>query len=576
MAYNVYMLFSRIIRKIKTSGKIKREGEIFPDEIFLDSKNLPQFDVHHLEGRIEKPVGRRVFLAIGAFFTLIGIVFLGKLWTLQVAQGEVYGEISSNNHLRHTVIFADRGVIYDRNKEELAWNIISEEDEDFSFRDYATTSGVAHVLGYLSYPSKDKFGFYYAEEYTGKDGVELSYNDVLSGVNGIKITETDALGNIISENLIKPPEDGDNLTLSIDKGVSDRLGRAIQTTAEEFGFQGGGGVIMDVHTGEILALSSFPEFDPQVMANGEDQELISQYLTDEGKPFLNRVISGVYTPGSIVKPFMAIAALAENIISPEKEILSTGALIVPNPYFPDQPTIFRDWKAHGYTDMREAIAVSSDVYFYTIGGGFGEQRGLGISNIDKYMEMFKIGKPTGINLSGEEEGLIPTPEWKEKTFNGDIWRVGDTYNTSIGQYGFQVTPIQMVRAVAALANGGTLIKPTVIFGSDTNNERERISVFEPEEYRVVKEGMRMAVTSGTASGLGVPGLSVAGKTGTAELGVSKLQVNSWVVGFFPYEEPKYAFAVVMERGSRYNTVGATYVMRQLLDWMKIYTPEYLN
>ena len=158
-------------------------------------------------------------------------------------------------------------------------------------------------------------------------------------------------------------------------------------------------------------------------------------------------------------------------------------------------------------------------------------------------------------------------------FPGDEWRIGDTYHTAIGQYGFQVTALQLVRAVAAIANEGKLYKPTVLL--DSGGESERTSI-RKKYYPVVKEGMRQSVTDGTAKGLYISQVKIAAKTGTAQLGTTKTYVNSLVVGFFPYDNPKYAFTVIMEKGKQSNTIGALYIMRQLLEWMTINTPEYLN
>ena len=145
---------------------------------------------------------------------------------------------------------------------------------------------------------------------------------------------------------------------------------------------------MDIESGEIIALTNYPEYDSAILSSGSDPKIISGYFTDSRKVFLNRAISGLYSPGSIVKPFFALGALNEKIIDPAKEIFSSGELVLPNPYNPKNPTIFKDWRANGWTDMRMAIAVSSDVYFYQIGGGFGSQKGLGILNIEKYSRMF--------------------------------------------------------------------------------------------------------------------------------------------------------------------------------------------
>ncbi len=191
--------------------------------------------------------------------------------------------------------------------------------------------------------------------------------------------------------------------------------------------------------------------------------------------------------------------------------------------------------------------------------------------------MMGLVEKTNINLFGEADGTIPSPEWKEKFFAGDAWRIGDTYHTSIGQYGFQLTPIQAVRSVGAIANNGTLLQPTILKKKD--NEpilNSRTVPIKDEYFKIVKEGMRQAVFTVTASALDVPYVKVAAKTGTAELGVSKQLVNSWVSGFFPYDNPRYSFAIILEKGARTNQLGATHVMRQLLDWMEIYKQDYLH
>ena len=220
--------------------------------------------------------------------------------------------------------------------------------------------------------------------------------------------------------------------------------------------------------------------------------------------------------------------------------------------------------------------MSSDVYFYSIGGGFEGQKGLGIANLEKYARLFNIGQPTGIDLPDEKSGVIPSPEWKAKNFKGEGWRLGNTYHTAIGQFGFQVTLMEMVRAVGAIANNGILLTPHLIL-KDTEKESSKINIDIPREYfKVVQEGMRDTVLYGTATGINVSYVQAAAKTGTAQLGLSKNKVNSWIVGFFPYENPKYAFTIMMESGPALNTVGATSIMRGLLDWMSINTPEYFT
>jgi penicillin-binding protein 2 len=564
-----------IFRRVFNKWKKRSYRDIAPDEIFMDSKNLPQFDIFQFEGRMEKPISRKVFPIFGLICLLTAAVFLAKFGSLQIVQGSEYRERSENNKLKHILLIAPRGAIYSRDGVPLAWNQKSENGKDYPLRKYIKSSGFGNLLGFLKYPAKDKAGFYYEEEFLPKDGAELYLNEILSGKNGLELIETSVDGETISQSVIELPKEGENAVLSIDARVQEKFYEIIRDLARSVDFQGGAGVIMDINSGEMLAMANFPEYDSEIMTEGKDSEKIENYYKNSDNPFLNRITSGLYAPGSIIKPFLAFAALEEKIITPEKEIISTGKIEVPNPYDSGKPSIFKDWKAHGAVNMRKAIAVSSDVYFYEIGGGFGNQKGLGIERIKKYLENFGFSKKTGFDAQKEATGLIPDPKWKEETFN-DIWRLGDTYNTAIGQYGMQITPMQAVVATAALANGGKLVTPSILFTSaSTVVSGEKIKG-NPENFQVVREGMRMSVLEGTGSGLNTRLIKVAGKTGTAELGSRKQFVNSWVIGFFPYEKPKYAFVVVMEKGPATNLIGGTYVMRSLIDWMTINTPEYLT
>ena len=558
----------------------KRSTFVETDEIFLDSKNLQNFDRQQFEGRIETPIPRTTINFLGSFFLVVVLIFGARLSYLQVQNGEAYRERSENNTLQKINIFTERGIIYDRNKVELAWNKKGEaENTPVPYTRAYLSPGFSHMLGYVSYPAKDTQGIYWQTEFIGKDGLEKQYQEKIKGVNGAKIIETDARGVIHSFNIINIPKAGDDLLTSIDSSIQTKLFNLIKNLSENNGFTGGSAIIIDARNGEILASTSFPEYDSEILSLGKDINLINSYLTDKRKFFLDRTVSGLYTPGSIVKPFFALGALAENVINPTKKILSTGSISIPNPYFPDQKTVFRDWRVNGWTDMAEALAVSSDIYFYEIGGGFEEQKGLGIANIEKYATLFGFGDKTMVDLPHETKGTIPSPEWKALNFKGDPWRIGDTYHTAIGQYGFQVTPIEMARAVAAIANGGKLLTPHFIL--DDTEKENLFSVLDPntvkKEYLdVVHDGMRKAVTYGTAVALNVPYVQVAAKTGTAQLGIAKNKVNSWVIGFFPYENPKYAFAIMMEAGPTNNSVSASTVVRGLLDWMSLNRPEYFS
>lgn len=552
---------------------MKNCQQIEPDEIFLDSSNLPNFNIHHFEGRIEKPIKKNAFQILFLFFLLVLLIFTAKVVNLQVNKGEEFALRSLNNTLRQIPIFAERGLIKDRHGVELAWN-------DQAGRVYLDKPGFSHLVGYIGYPTAEeaKTGKYAPKELIGRAGVESALNSVLEGGRGLKIEEVNVKGEVISEHVLQEPIHGGSIDLSIDAGIQEKFSASIYDLVSQGKFVAGSGVILDLKTGELLALTNVPEYDSNVLSQGSDREKINSYLNNNNQPFLNRAIKGLYTPGSIVKPIMALGALTEGVISPEKQIFSSGALKVPNPYNPGQFTVFKDWKALGWMDMRHSIAMSSDVYFYTIGGGFEGQKGIGISNIDKYTKLFGFSEPTGVNLEGEETGLIPTPEWKAKTFPDDPdWRLGNTYHTVIGQYGFQVTPIQVARAIGAVATSGRLITPTVLkTATSTKPVFKQISEITPESYQIVREGMRLGVEEGTVMGLSTPVVKIAAKTGTAELGARKDYVNSWVTGFFPYENPRYAFSLVMERGPVVNLIGATYVMRQVIDWMAANTPEYFT
>lgn len=565
----------RIILKLwKIFTDSDRSGEIAPDEVLLDANNLPKFDDNQFEGRLEKPISKMIIAFVGLFFALLIIVYSIKIWNLQIRDGDKFLEKSEKNTLRHYPVFAARGIIYDKNGQELAWNVPS-DDSDFMNRKYIEAPGLAHLLGYVQYPSKDKFGIYYRQDFIGIDGVEKIFNKKMQGENGLKIIEVDALGKIQSQNIIEPPKAGENVNLSIDYKVQSALHGVLKDISNRVGFAGGAGIIMDVNTGEVLAITSYPEFSPEVMSEGKDKDLIKKYNTDKNKPFLDRAIDGVYAPGSTVKTYVAIGALNEGIIDPLKTIVSTGQISIPNENDPKKFTIFKDWKAHGAVDMRKALAVSSDVYFYALGGGYKDQKGLGIDLLDKYFSMFGFGqKIDSIFFNEGNIGTVPNPEWKKRLFNGETWRLGNSYHTAIGQFGFQVTPAQAVRAVSAIANSGKLIDPTVIKGEQ--GKVERIIDIPEADFKVIREGMRLAVKEGTARALDVSYVDMAAKSGTAELGVSKDTVNSWIIGFWPYEKPKYAFALVLEKGSAHNVVGTGVAMREFIDIINRSSPEYFK
>lgn len=556
--------------------KKRKYRDIAPDEIFLDSYNSPNFDSDKFEGRIEKTISKRASKFSLIVFVLVMFVFIGRLYSLQIVDGQKYFERSERNSLEKHILFADRGVIYDRNNVELAWNSLKSEDQSFADRQYITDGGFGLLLGYVSYPKKDSSGFYWTTEYEGIAGIEKDFDSVLNGVNGSTIIEENAFGEVVSENRIASASHGENMYLTIDSGVQNAMYDSIKKLSEDVGYEGGAGVVMDIHSGELIAITSYPEYKPNIFVSRSDSETISGYFSDPFKPMLNRPLAGRYSPGSTVKPFIGLGALHEEIITENKIIFSSGDIKIQSPYDPEVFATFRDWKegGHGWTDVRKALAESVNTFFYAIGGGYEDQEGLGITRIENYVRMFGIGEKTGISLSGEVDGTIPNPIWKERVFDGDSWRLGDTYNTSIGQYGFQVTPIQMARAVSALANGGILVTPYL-----DKSENTTITVIDDEDFQdkdiqIIHDGMRQVVTQGTGRLMNVPYVKVAAKTGTAQTGKANAFSNSWSLGFFPYDDPQYAFVVLMERGPKDAERSASFVSRDLFDWMNENTQSY--
>ncbi|MFA6519496.1 MAG: penicillin-binding transpeptidase domain-containing protein [Candidatus Paceibacterota bacterium] len=547
----------------------RQDPEIAPDEIFLDASNAPAFDRARFEGRLEKPLSHGTFLYLAAMLGLLFVVLISRSWDLQVANGSEYAAESAHNSLEVRTLFALRGIITDINGVVVAEN--AEKEDGSILRNYPLPS-LSQIIGYVSYPKKDSNGIYYDTSETGVSGLEAEYDTLLTGTNGQLLTETDALGRVRSEGLVVPAESGSTLQLSIDANLQELFSRAIANVASDHRFIAGAGVILDVDSGAVRAISSYPSYDPNVMSNGGPASIIDAYNANPGRPFLDHAIQGVYAPGSIVKPLVASGALTDGIITPDTIIDDLGFISIPDPYHPGKEFIYKGWRALGPVDVKKAIAWSSDIFFYTVGGGFKSQKGLGIDRLEYWYRQFGLGSPTGITLSGEASGLIPTPAWKKETFN-EPWYLGDTYFTAIGQYSVQVTPIQMVCAIAAVANGGKLLTPTLLANQTSSFT---LVPANPSALAVVRSGMRQSVTGALASAINLPYINVAAKTGTAQTGTRNQYDNSWVVGFFPYEHPRYAFAVVLERGPEGAGEQAVNVMRDFFDSLYIANSPYIG
>lgn len=623
--------------------KRNRIKEIEPHEVFLDDltqKKEEEFGVS--QKRLEVPLSVSVlrFFVICVF--LLFFVLLGRSFHLQFVEGEHYSFLATRNIRTVSEGHSFRGIVYDRNGEQLVYNTprynlyfksrnispaekvaifevadildekpskmmekIQKNGEDsllikrnlshdslvslqpkiddlsgFSLsgssgREYLYGTAFSHVLGYTGKIDRNTLREnperYTIHDYIGKMGLEKYYEDYLS-VKGEKIELVrDASGNVKAERKIEELEDSANsLVLTIDADLQKIAEEEALKKVEEIGTQKASIVALDPQTGEVLAMVNVPSFDSNIFQKEGSAKEIEELFQGTSEAFLNRVTSASYATGSVIKPLLAVAALEEGIISPEKKIHSPGYITIPNPWNPSEPTIFRDFQAHGWRDMREAIAVSSNVYFYAIGGGYEDQEGLGVSRIKKYLTLFGWNEKTGIDLPGEKEGLIPSPEWK-RDFLNDSWYLGDTYNLSIGQGYLSTTPLQVANSYAAIINGGTLFSPRVVKKIiDTEGKtvkkvkteilREKIA--QVENLEIVKEGMKKATEIGTARSLQVLPAQAGAKTGTAQTSRKGIN-NNWVTVFTPYEDPEIVITILVEEVEGVTPV-ATHLARDIL------------
>ena len=345
---------------------------------------------------------------------------------------------------------------------------------------------------------------------------------------------------------------GSNLVLWTDGGLQQEMKTALERVFRQTGTSRGAIVALDPATGGVLGLVSAPSVDINSLSRGVSQKEWNAIATNPSHPLFNRAIGGIGFPtGSVIKPIVGLAALAEGIIKENTALYAPLEVCVKNIYGgPD--ACFRDWTFHGTTDIRRAIAESVNTFFYMIGGGFERMQGLGATKIKAYLERFGWGKKTNIDLPGEGKGALPD-------INA-IWRLGDTYHFSIGQGAVSATPLQVASSIAAIANGGTLFEPRVvkaILKPDKTVDRllEPVvasdTIADATLLAVIREGMRQTVTSGSATGfLNDLPVQVAAKTGTAQTGrmdaSGKDYLYSWTVSFAPYENPTIVLVVVVE------------------------------
>lgn len=492
-------------------------------------------------------------------------------------------------------------------------------------RDYPTGAITAEIIGFLG-PIPENQEAYYREKgfVPGRDkvgyaGVENSLQDILGGNNGERYVEVDVAG-LELRNLAEPidPIPGNNIRLTIDVRLQLAARESLITWMDWYNsvkgeevMNSGAVVAIDPRTGEVLALVSYPNYENNRMARVIPSYYYQQLVEDPRTPLLNSAISAELPPGSVFKMPTAIGALNERVVAPEDELDDPGIIYIEERPLPNSPVTrvmeyhcWEDEVGHGQVDWLRGVEQSCDVYFYKIGGGFGDQvpDGLGIWRLGEYARALGYGQVTGIELPGEADGLIPDPDWK-RIYQGQTWTIGDTYIASMGQSFILSTPLQVVVSAAILANDGKYMRPTLVHDI-LDSEGNIVKPFEPElkwditkdpliqEYdendiatknmktvepwvvELAQQAMRLVVSQGTAE---VPfedyedrGILTAGKTGTAEYcddvawakGLCERgtwPAHAWYFGYAPYDEPEIAVVAFVYNGQEGALISAPIV-----------------
>lgn len=406
-------------------------------------------------------------------------------------------------------------------------------------RHYANKKTLSHVVGYVGRIARGEFRRlkdygYKIQDLVGKSGIEKYYDAYLKGEDGGIQVEVDATSRTMRRLGFKEPKKGKDLTLTIDLGLQRFVDDLLEGRTGSF-------IIMDTKTGEVLALVSSPEFDPNIFTRGTDKEKLT-VLRDKRRSLLNRALGCKYPPGSIFKIVVASAGIATGTVKKDTEFRCSGKYELGG-------IIFRCWKksGHGPQNIVEALTHSCNVFFYNLGYI------LGADQIYRYALMFGLGAPTGIDLPGEIKGLVPGPLWK-RFFLKEPWYKGDTINYSIGQGYLLVTPIQMLRAVTIIANEGYSPTPYLvkeIEGRKLSYRKKHIVRIREGVFKIIKKGLSDVVNSPTGTGLYAKhkNIKIAGKTGTAQPGTAG-DTHAWFVGYMPADNPKISFCIFLEHGGQ--------------------------
>lgn len=435
-------------------------------------------------------------------------------------------------------------------------------------REYPAATAFAHLIGYTGMDTK-------GTRIVGKVGIEAFYDERLRGTEGEAVRYEDALGSVFETRVREAPRAASEFRTTIDAQLQRYFLERLTKQLSFLGRKVGVGIALDPRTGDVLSLVNVPSFDNNAFVErGRDAERMS-LLEDRGDPLFNRAIAGAYSPGSSMKPILALAALKEGVVKPDSSIFSKGFIEIPNPYDAEHPSRFLDWRPQGWVDAATALARSSNIYFYAAGGGLPRKdiaetknwptlKGLGILRLHDYWQRFGFGAPTGIDLPGEGKGFLPEPDEKEKR-TGEPWRLGDTYNVSIGQGDLLVTPLQLLSFIGSIGMRGKMYRPHVD-GSRVPELALDYGDSFVSELGVVRAGLRDAVEKpyGTSHTLADLPVSVAGKTGSAQI-KDNTKVNAFFVGYAPAENPEIALLVLIE-DAREGSLNALPVAEDVFRW----------
>ena len=472
-------------------------------------------------------------------------------------------------------------------------------------REYPYRELAGHVLGFLGPIPKlaaDNYkarGYEDPNEAVGLNGLEYTYQDSLRGMPGKRLVEVDILGRKSrTVNIVREPAPGLKLNLSLDIHLQEIMHNALARQLEETGAPHAVALAMDPRDGSMLGLVSLPSYDNNIFSEGLGEEYQALEVEDDTRrPLYNYAIGGLYPPGSTFKLVTSTAALAEHVITPFTTLVDRGPIYLPNFFFPNDPTQaqeFVSWNhklniLHGPMTIVEGIGFSNDIFFYYLGGGFPDfMTGLGSERLAKWMRLYGFGELTGVDLPGEVAAFVPDEQWKRLT-KAESWTTGDSYNMAIGQGDVLGTPMQVLVSTAAVANGGYVVKPQFVQQTvDTQNrvqwqyepeKQERLPV-DPGLLAYVQKGMWYAVNgiAGTAGNSRVEGITVAGKTGTAEFCAydpelqdctdrddkGNLPFHAWYTAYAPYENPEIVVTVFVYSGGEGSAVAIP-VAQEILD-----------